>query len=488
VDAVGADRYHDPDWWVVSARCGVAFGARRNDPDGSVRRRARRAGWPGDGEALLGMKLAETPAPLRHYVLAVVLGGPLLVVAVAAMHGLHGLNAGDWLRAGLLTVLVAASFGRPLRVGHRHTYDASELGHVAMILLFPVWLPGMLVAVAGGANLVRRRRPGIDELFNVAQVMLYVTVGAVALDLLRDEPGLGPAPGGLAPLGSVGLAAALMLVVNVALVAGAVALQSGRRFWRQFRAHLSSLVAVHAALVALGVVAALLFRDYPLALLPLVLPAALAQYAARREVQLLADTRAALAALVDVVELRDPYTAGHSERVAATAREMALRLGLTGEEADLVETAGRVHDLGKVAMDLDLFHKPGSLSDDEWRHVRDHPVQGADIVARFAGYSGCAPLVRHHHERWDGGGYPDGLAAEAIPLGARILAVADSWDAMTTARAYRPALCPHKVLAILEDGAGTQWDPRVVAAFVAWRREAATPAADPALAPRPAPA
>ncbi len=429
------------------------------------------------------MTLSEMPLRLRRYVVAVVIGGPLLVAAVVA-RGDVGMDAAAWLRALVLTVLVAVSYGRPLRVAHKFSYDVSEVGHVAMILLFPGWLPGILVGLAGGAHLLKRSAWRHGEFFNVAQVMIYVTAGALALDLLSGVPELGPAPAGLPPLGAVALAAAVMLMANMALVAGAISLQTGARFWRQFRGHVSGMAGIFAMLVALGVVSALIVRDYPLALAPLILPAALAQYALWREVQLRADTRAALAALVDVVELRDSYTAGHSERVATLARGLAIRMGLTGEEADLVETAGRVHDLGKVAMNPALLSKLGGLDEDEWRQIRQHPVHGAGIVARFAGYRGCAVLVRHHHERWDGAGYPGGMAGDDIPLGARILAVADAYDAMTSARAYRPAMGRDKVLAILESGAGVQWDPRAVSAFVEWQREVAT-AADPALAPRP---
>jgi HD-GYP domain-containing protein (c-di-GMP phosphodiesterase class II) len=207
----------------------------------------------------------------------------------------------------------------------------------------------------------------------------------------------------------------------------------------------------------------------------------LAQYALQREVQLRSDTREALAALVDVVELRDPYTAGHSRRVAASARDLAIWMGLTGEEADLIDTAGRVHDLGKVAMSPLLLSKQGPLDEDEWRQVRQHPVNGAAVLERFAGYRECSVLVRHHHERWDGAGYPAGLGGEAIPLGARILAVADAFDAMTSTRSYRSAQGPDAAMRILERGAGAQWDSRVVQAFVEYRRQTAS-------APEPNPA
>ncbi|HET7094807.1 MAG TPA: HD-GYP domain-containing protein, partial [Thermomicrobiales bacterium] len=373
----------------------------------------------------------------------------------------------------LLTVLVAVSYARPLRVAHKFSYDISDVVHVAMILLFPPWLPGLLVGVAGALHLVRRPGWRDAELFNIGQVMIYVTASAVCLDLLRGQPDFGPTLAGLPPLGSIGVAAAVLLAVNLSLVAGAIALQTHARFWRLLRGHLRYIAPTYFALVALGVVAALVVRDYPVALAPLVLPAGLAQYALEREVRLRAETREALAALVDVVELRDPYTAGHSRRVAESARMLATWMGLTGEEADLIESAGRVHDLGKIAMSPLLLSKQGPLDDDEWRQVRQHPVNGAAILERFAGYRECSVLVRHHHEHWDGAGYPAGMAGDAIPLGSRILAVADAFDAMTSTRAYRPAQGPDAAMRILEQGSGAQWDPGVVAAFAECRRHAA---------------
>jgi HD domain-containing protein len=420
------------------------------------------------------MTLAEMSAPLRRYVIAVVIGGPLLAAIVAlAFLGDGAMTLGDWLRALLLTLLVAISYGRPLRVAHKFSYDISDVVHVAMILLFPPWLPGILVGVAGAAHIARRPSARDAELFNVGQVMVYVTLSAACLALVGGQSDVGPSLAGLPALGAIAVAAGVLLLANLSLVAGAIALQTGARFGRLLRGHLSNIAPTYLALVALGVVAALVVRDYPLALAPLALPAGLAQYALQREVQLRADTREALAALIDVVELRDPYTAGHSRRVAESARDLALWMGLTGEEADLIDTAGRVHDLGKVAMSPTLLSKQGTLNEDEWGQIRQHPVKGADILERFAGYRECSLLVRHHHERWDGAGYPAGLAGDAIPLGSRILAVADSFDAMTSARAYRPAQGPDAAMRILKRGAGAQWDPRVVETFLEHRRQAA---------------
>ncbi|MDQ3695896.1 MAG: HD domain-containing protein [Chloroflexota bacterium] len=431
------------------------------------------------------MVLAEIPAKLRSYVVAVTVGGPLLAVIVA-LSGVEMLGMADLGRAVLLTALAAVAYGRPLQVTHKFTYDLSEVIVVAMLLLFPSWLPGVLILVAGGLHHLRRSSWAPDDLFNLGQSVATVTAGAMTIGALRWQDGLGPSLAGFGAIGAVVAAAAVVLAVNTVLIAGVIALDTGGRFWGLWQAQLANITVTFAALVALGLVAALVVRDYPIAMIPLILPAVLVQYTLRRQVQLRADTRASVEAMADMIELRDPYTAGHSKRVATLARMLAVRLGLTGEEADLIETAGRVHDIAKVAISEAVLLKPGPLTGAEWVEMKSHPVKGAEVIHRFAGYRECEALVRHHHERWDGAGYPDGLAGEAIPLGARILAVADSFDALSSSRPYRSALGQETVLRMLEEGAGTQWDRRVVEELVAVQRERETPVAAGASRPVPA--
>jgi HD-GYP domain-containing protein (c-di-GMP phosphodiesterase class II) len=227
----------------------------------------------------------------------------------------------------------------------------------------------------------------------------------------------------------------------------------------------------HVTLTALGTISALLAADEPLALPFLALPAVLVHQSVRQTVQLRVDTHEALASLVEVMELRDPYTAGHSRRVAAYSRTIANRLGLTEEDSDIIEQAGRVHDIGKAGIDSAVLAKDDALTPDEWEQMRQHPALGANVVSRFAAYRNGAEFVRYHHEAWDGSGYPTGLAGEQIPLGARIISVADTFDAMTTSRPYREAMSVEAAITILERGAGTQWDPRVVAAMTGYLRE-----------------
>lgn len=159
-----------------------------------------------------------------------------------------------------------------------------------------------------------------------------------------------------------------------------------------------------------------------------------------------------------------PGAFAHSRRVSRLAGSTAHQLGLDGEEVTRVRRAGAFHDIGKVEIPNEIINKPGPLSEEEFAVVKRHPVLGARIVARW-GDERLAAMVRHHHERFDGSGYPDGLAGEQIPVGARIVAVADTFDAVTSERPYRPAMGRREALGLLRCEAGGQLDPAVVDAF-----------------------
>lgn len=170
-------------------------------------------------------------------------------------------------------------------------------------------------------------------------------------------------------------------------------------------------------------------------------------------------------ALTAAVDAKDSYTHGHSERVARVAVELGRGLDLTEDELSDLYLAGLLHDIGKIGVRDAVLSKDGPLTAAEAEHVRRHAAAGHQILAGLRPLSGVLPGVRNHHERYDGGGYPDGLAGDDIPLVARILAVADAYDAMTARRPYRAALTPAAVEAEFRRGSGTQWDPRVVEAL-----------------------
>ncbi len=170
-------------------------------------------------------------------------------------------------------------------------------------------------------------------------------------------------------------------------------------------------------------------------------------------------------ALVSAIDAKDPYTCGHSARVALIARIIAEEMGLSEEECDQVYMAGLLHDVGKIGVRDSILLKPGRLTEEEFDQIKKHPAVGYRILRHLKKLSFALPGVLYHHERVDGRGYPEGLKGNEIPLIARIIAVADSFDAMASSRPYRQGMPLEKIYAILREGAGTQWDSTVVDAF-----------------------
>jgi putative nucleotidyltransferase with HDIG domain len=174
----------------------------------------------------------------------------------------------------------------------------------------------------------------------------------------------------------------------------------------------------------------------------------------------------ALRDLARLLEARDSYTHGHSRRVARHALRIAHALHVPAAEAEKIWTAATLHDVGKLYTPREIINKPGRLTDDEFDVIKRHPVDGAAMLVEVEGDPRIVAIVRSHHERLDGGGYPDGLAGDGIPLGARIIAVADTFDALTSTRSYRPAATHKRALDILRNEAGAQLDGAAVSAFV----------------------
>jgi len=177
-----------------------------------------------------------------------------------------------------------------------------------------------------------------------------------------------------------------------------------------------------------------------------------------------------LSSLVNAVDNKDRYTRRHSEDVLLYALQIAIELGLGDAVCHTIQVAALLHDVGKIGVPDHILRKPARLTPEEYESIKLHPTMGAIIVSSVPGFEDALPAVRHHHERWDGLGYPDGLEAENAPLIARILAVADAFSAMTTDRPYRKGMDHRIALRLLEEGAGTQWDPTLVKAFIAARK------------------
>jgi diguanylate cyclase (GGDEF)-like protein/putative nucleotidyltransferase with HDIG domain len=174
----------------------------------------------------------------------------------------------------------------------------------------------------------------------------------------------------------------------------------------------------------------------------------------------------AVYALVSTVEARDPYIYGHSRKVNTYAVALAEAIGLSPDEVANVSTAALLHDIGKIGIPDKVLNKKGKLNEEDWKAIKSHPKLGATIISNIPHLVPCVNSILHHHERWDGGGYPEGLKGEEIPIEARILAIADTFEAMTSARPYRPALSLEEITKELRQGAGLQFDPKLVEVFI----------------------
>src|ERR671932_2056947 len=167
--------------------------------------------------------------------------------------------------------------------------------------------------------------------------------------------------------------------------------------------------------------------------------------------------------MVKAIEARDPYTSGHSRRVAHYSRIIGRAIGLSSSQIERVRTAALLHDVGKMdEVFARILRKPGKLTADEWAIMQTHPIKSAELVGTVSHLAELVSAVRHHHENWDGTGYPDGISGEAIPIGARILSVVDCFDALTSDRPYRRRMSDEAALQILRERRGTMYDPLVV--------------------------
>ena len=398
---------------------------------------------------------------LRFYLL--VLAAPAVALTVALLDS-PGAAPGDPVLMAVLVVLGAVATNFPVMVSPRYQADAAPAVYLAAVLMFP---PADAVAVIGASGLLgegalclrhnpatgHRRRAPVDLIFNTSQLML---AGGVAVLAYRAV--------GANVLGAV-LAGGVMYATTTALVAIAAGLHNQRNpieIWAEVAA---AEFKQTAALYVAGYLLAALSIQRPWLAVAMMVPVAAIQIALTRTVQLREQTIAAVESMADVVDRRDPYTGQHSQSVADHSVRIARAMRLPESEIELIRLAARVHDLGKIAVPDEVLHKHGRLTEAEFELMKKHPETGVEILSKFPEYRHGRELVLAHHERIDGLGYPRGLSGREIPLGARIIAVADSWDAMTSDRPYRKALDPEVALAELMRGRGTQWEPAVVDAF-----------------------
>jgi putative nucleotidyltransferase with HDIG domain len=416
--------------------------------------------------------VSDMPLKTRVYTLLLV----LITVAAAAIasraeYQIFLTNLTDLLFiAGILLVMIVVAEVLDVsfpQAGQTFTVSVSAAFCFAAGLTIGPVFGGIVVALAHTIDGVIARRQAIKTTVNAAGMGLS-TIASAALYFSLADPAQSSI-GSYQNLLAVILSGTLFALINAGSLAVIVAPVVGISPWEMFRTNSGGLHVEVLTLVTLGGIIPVLVSENPLSIFLLILPLLLGPHTAFRGIQQAHhETRIAMEGLADALERRDEYTYRHSIRVTEHVRTILSAMPqIPRATAEAIVAAAHVHDLGKVGSRDGSLKKPGDLSTEERQEIEQHAVIGAEIVNRLEAYRQSVDTIRHHHERWDGSGYPDGLEGERIPLGARIIAVADAFDAMTSDRVYRAALPVDVALTELAKGRGTQFDPQIVDVFQA---------------------
>lgn len=386
---------------------------------------------------------------------------PMLVFTVSSIHINRVFYIAFWI------ALEIAADMKPFRIVHDQQMD--------MTMSFAVQLSAIILLGTGEAIWViviatlivelLSKRPWNRMFFNVGQYGLTVTATGylfhmlklstnVPLDIIIDLPALF-------------IAVSTYYLLNTFFISVVISLTSGNRFKDIFFSDFRIIASYYFSLAPISIAVSLLYKEEkPYIILIMIPPLIMADQALRRYYSLHQETQETLKVLANTVDERDKYTFDHSVHVAEYSGKIAQKLGLSLDEVNEVIMAGQVHDLGKVGIADEILNKPDRLNDDEYEKIKQHPEIGYRLLKNLKPYKKGAEYVLYHHERIDGKGYPRGISGKSIPLGARILTVADSYDAMTTDRPYRAALSQDTAVNELVKFSGIQFDPDVVNTFI----------------------
>lgn len=265
------------------------------------------------------------------------------------------------------------------------------------------------------------------------------------------------------------LAIIVYMSLNTSFMAQLMSIFTGKKFIRAWIKNLQGTVVSSIAVSCLGIIMALAYKSYGFgAVILFFIPLMLARYSFKLYIDMRKNYLDTIKALVKAIEAKDPYTSGHAARVSEYAVAISECLNLPEVKIERIRTAALLHDIGKIGVDDSILKKCEDLNDLEYNAIKNHPAIGADIIKDVGFLKDAMDIVRHHHERYDGSGYPDGLKGDEIPLEAYVLMLADSFDAMTTDRPYRKAMTRDEAVKEIMRNSGTQFDPEIVekSAFV----------------------
>jgi HD domain len=390
-----------------------------------------------------------------------------VVVACAAGLIWHGpYDRQDWITLAVLALLffICESLPALLSFAHARVSLSFSAALASVVLLGPA---GAALVGLGAIASVRRDVGPVNRIYNAAQFAVCGYAAGLVFAATGGDPGVPTTASFPGIIGPFAAAVGTYLAANLGLIGGILwCARQGTPDQLRWRP-MAHLLMTYLGYGMFGLLIATLWRPIGafsavLVLLPLLVARwAFQQTRAERQAY-----EATIAALCQAVETKDFYTRGHSERVSKASTLIAREIGMRPERVEAIRYAGMLHDVGKLGVPTNVLRKSGALSEAELAAIQLHPMRGLEIVREIGFLDEAHAGIMHHHERVDGGGYPMGLAGMEIPEFARVIAVADAFDSMTSNRSYRPARSLHEGIQELRDGAGTQFDPAMVAAFI----------------------
>lgn len=369
-------------------------------------------------------------------------------------------------------VLLAIFFAGAINLADRYPIHIQRGTKISLtnlpIFLLAVLLPAPLAISATGvgllvSNLHARAERGLlprDILSTLGQWMFITFLGNWVSHLSL------PGTGNILRDGLLIPSALTFLLGDFLVFSLSQSVLLGEPFISLLKSIIKEGIALELTQYSIAVLGAMAAYENKWSLFLLILPIVITYVAFKNLKETRFETIQILENMADTVDLRDVYTGGHSKRVADYVSRILARLDISGPEATLIEIAARLHDIGKIGIPDSILQKPGKLLPEEMAVMQTHSEEGAELISKYKDFARGAQIIQYHHERWDGKGYPAGLRAHEIPFGSRVIAVADSFDAMTSDRPYRKALSTKQALQILLEEQGKQWDAKIVSAFV----------------------
>jgi HD-GYP domain-containing protein (c-di-GMP phosphodiesterase class II) len=381
---------------------------------------------------------------------------------------MHNIRVKNILEILIWIALEVAADLKPFRVMHEKQRDMtmSFAVQLSAVILLGTYPAVFVIIVATLIVEIISKRAWHRALFNAGQYSLSLIATGFLFHLLKLSP-VDIKVDIIIDLPAILVAVSVYYILNTFFISAVISLTSGGRFVDIFFSDFKIIASYFYSLAPISIAVVLLYKhDQPYIILIMIPPLVMADLSLRRYYSLHFEAHETLKVLANTVDERDKYTFAHSVHVAEYAKKISEQLGLPLDEINDIELAGQVHDLGKVGIEDKILYKESRLNEEEYDKVKKHPEIAYRLLKNLKPYKKGATYVLYHHEHYDGTGYPRHISGRNIPIGARILSVADSYDAMTTDRPYRKALPPNTAVAELKTCSGTQFDPKVVEAFI----------------------